>query len=393
VYDDATWYDQSVTALRRQQVRTAPLHAGLQPSRDAVAATLAAIRNGTYDDPLDSGRYRHCQVWAPLSCWTQQAWQSCGLPNLNVALPPPPVSPPVLPPPPPTPPATSTTAHLSHQDTSILRRSRTARVPARHQSLAIAGVRPRVTKRATPATVVPPPAATLLPCPHLVPAVSPAAAGYTLPPVALDLYPALPSTYGASPPPATSSLRIATHNITGLTSLATVVALLRAWHAAALHVISVQETWVGRHNGPDSVAHADLWLLQAAEQLHIPPYMAYWAPNTLDPSQCNGVATFLQDHHAVTVLHHTPHASGRLQSLHLSWAGHTLSLLNTHYLAAAPLIGLPSCKLISCPPYSSSCQPAYWGTSTSQLMPLWIAAPSTPARPLQTKPRPMPWKR
>jgi exonuclease III len=101
-------------------------------------------------------------------------------------------------------------------------------------------------------------------------------------------------------------------------------------------MICVQETWVGRQGGPDSVAHAELWLLQAAEQLHIPPYRAYWAPNTLDHSQRNGVATFLRDQPAVTVLHHTPHASGRLQSLDLSWAGHTFSLLNTYWPSNSP---------------------------------------------------------
>ena len=134
-----------------------------------------------------------------------------------------------------------------------------------------------------------------------------------------------------------AGLTIFTHNVAGLVSLAAVVQLVTAWHAAQAAVVCLQETWAEMgvdHARPTTVAQLNAWLLTATEAIGAPPYQAYWAPNSTVPDQRNGVAILVCSTSGVQVTNHQPSACGRLQTVHMQWAGHHLCLANSYWPSA-----------------------------------------------------------
>ena len=130
-------------------------------------------------------------------------------------------------------------------------------------------------------------------------------------------------------------LRIATHNVSGLTYAASVFSLVRTWHTSRLDIICLQETWIGRPSG-HSESMVTLWLRQATDTLHLPPFDVFWAHNTQRPDQNNGVAILIRPSPHLSSTSHLPHTSGRLQSLIIRWAGHTFSLFNSYWPSTGP---------------------------------------------------------
>lgn len=148
-----------------------------------------------------------------------------------------------------------------------------------------------------------------------------------------------PVLLGARAPrlPRLACLRILTHNVGGLSSLAKVTRLFQLWSAADVDVICLQETWVGRPQR-DGTCHdaatVELWLRQAAEATNAGSCSAFWGSNTLHMDQNNGVAIIIrhnQDLGPDSVTAHSSHACGRLQSLRLRWGGHSLCIVNTYW--------------------------------------------------------------
>ncbi|NBK23353.1 MAG: hypothetical protein EOM68_15140, partial [Spirochaetia bacterium] len=133
----------------------------------------------------------------------------------------------------------------------------------------------------------------------------------------------------------TPGLRIATHNVSGLTSAAAVFSLVQAWSKAHLDIICLQETWVGRPSG-HSESTVTLWLRQATDSLHFPPFDIFWAHNTRHPDQNNGVAILIRPSPHVNATAHLPNENGRLQSIFIRWAGHSFSLFNSYWPSTGP---------------------------------------------------------
>jgi len=128
---------------------------------------------------------------------------------------------------------------------------------------------------------------------------------------------------------------VATHNVSGLTTLAAVTGLVAEWHAAALDVICLQETWA--RPDPDSASalpscgEIHFWLNQAADALGIPRYTVHWGANAAAHHQGNGVAILVRPASGadVTPLHSSP--CGRLQAARLQWGGHVARLVNAYW--------------------------------------------------------------
>ena len=137
----------------------------------------------------------------------------------------------------------------------------------------------------------------------------------------------------------TQGLRIATHNVSGLSTAAIVHALVQTWHTANIDVVCLQETWIGRPGASGrAIPESDvcLWLRQATDTLHIPPYMPFWAHNTTLSDQNNGVAILIRPSAHITASGHIPSPCGRLQYLDITWAGHTFTLVNTYWPSTGP---------------------------------------------------------
>src|SRR6476469_7367340 len=84
-------------------------------------------------------------------------------------------------------------------------------------------------------------------------------------------------------------LRLATHNVSGLTSAAKVMQLVELWGSLGLHIVCVQETWADRSDGQPA-SRISQWLLEAAEALHRPAPLIVWANNSQQHHRA-GVAT------------------------------------------------------------------------------------------------------
>ncbi len=134
-------------------------------------------------------------------------------------------------------------------------------------------------------------------------------------------------------------LRLATHNVAGLTSLNKVVQLLSVWAAANLDIVCVQETWAGTAQG-QSQAQLDMWLQQASASPspRIPSFTAFWAHNSAHPEHRAGVATFVRSSLlpslSLTPTFHSP--DGRLLCTAISWAGHRFTLANSYWPNSSP---------------------------------------------------------
>ena len=184
-----------------------------------------------------------------------------------------------------------------------------------------------------------------------------------LAPVAIDPAPmqldtATPATHPPPPPPASNfhgrphgtsrprlrdsmpGLRIATHNVRGLTTPTRVYALFEQWHRARLDIICLQETWIGypSHLSPArSTTEVEHWLYDAAHRKGVPPYTVVWASNTTAPAERNGVAVLVRPSEALHVSNMgIPSACGRLLGLSVRWAGHRFHLINTYWPATTP---------------------------------------------------------
>ena len=134
-------------------------------------------------------------------------------------------------------------------------------------------------------------------------------------------------------------LRIATHNVTGLSSAAAVFSLVHSWHAANLDIVCLQETWAGRPSSPHhtfSQGDLELWLRQATDSLHLPPYTIFWASTAPPFPGNNGVAIVARPAPSLNLSLHSPSPTGRLQHLRVSWGGHSFSLVNSYWPSTSP---------------------------------------------------------
>jgi endonuclease/exonuclease/phosphatase family metal-dependent hydrolase len=132
-------------------------------------------------------------------------------------------------------------------------------------------------------------------------------------------------------------LRIATHNVAGLTSIDRAFRLVRAWHAANLDIVCLQETWAGRpsRNCPARPpAELEQWLYAACQACGCPPYAITWASNTAVADQGNGVALLVRQSQHLHVSGATASsACGRLLRVTVAWAGHNFTLVNAYWPA------------------------------------------------------------
>lgn len=127
-------------------------------------------------------------------------------------------------------------------------------------------------------------------------------------------------------------LRIATHNINAAGSRAKLFQLLHLWHSLNIHIVCVQETWVGKHRG-SSEQQLNLWLHEFPANT---TYKAIWCHNNTQESNA-GVAVLIRqdlwDSGAikVTTLPTSSPTSGRIQQVTVEWAGHVITLVNTYW--------------------------------------------------------------
>lgn len=126
-------------------------------------------------------------------------------------------------------------------------------------------------------------------------------------------------------------LRIASHNVTGLCSQHRLNKLLYHWHSLQLHIVCLQETWVGKPSGA-AQQDLELWLHQYP---HSHRYRAFWANNST-PDGNAGLAVLVREDLLTTgalsvelLPHQLP--NGRLQVAAVTWAGHSFTLVNTYW--------------------------------------------------------------
>lgn len=127
-------------------------------------------------------------------------------------------------------------------------------------------------------------------------------------------------------------LRIASHNINAAGSRTKLFQLLHLWHDLNIHIVCVQETWVGKHRGTTE-QQLNLWLQEFPVNAR---YSAVWCHNNTQEGNA-GVAMLVRqdlwDSGAikVSVLPTTSPVSGRIQKASIEWAGHTITLVNTYW--------------------------------------------------------------
>ena len=137
-------------------------------------------------------------------------------------------------------------------------------------------------------------------------------------------------------------LRIASHNVAGLTSPTRVHSLVHFWHTHALDIICIQETWTtpapsNRTRSGKTENAISLWLHAATNALHIPAYNILWA--TTDSSSYsgnNGVAIIYRPHPNLNITSHSPSNTGRLQTVLIAWGGHNFLLANSYWPSTGP---------------------------------------------------------
>lgn len=134
-----------------------------------------------------------------------------------------------------------------------------------------------------------------------------------------------------------SPLTVLTHNVGGITDATKAHKLMRAWHRAGAHIVSIQETWVGRvGQAGQPQAQVQHWLSQAAEQLRVPQPQMLFANNTQAASTGRaGVAVLLLRPVVLSAQVHielgTTTPDGRCMQCRIQWAGHDFTMLNTYW--------------------------------------------------------------
>ena len=139
-------------------------------------------------------------------------------------------------------------------------------------------------------------------------------------------------------------LKVLTHNVSGLFTPGPIHGLVRTWVAHNADIICLQETWIGRPNGvgpPATEQQVAMWLHDATSQLQAPSYVVFWAhhvPVATGPpiDGNNGLAILVKLSLAASCCDHSPHPSGRMQTLRINWGGHDFHLVNTYWPCASP---------------------------------------------------------
>ena len=131
-------------------------------------------------------------------------------------------------------------------------------------------------------------------------------------------------------------LRVATHNVRGLTSSQQLQLLVDHWNHQRYQVVCLQETWVGRPGGK-SQSWVELGLEQAAASTCC-SYTAFWANNSAHgpDSGRGGTAILIRTDLLRTgqlqrVGRPLVSTDGRLLAMRLKWAGHTFTVANTYW--------------------------------------------------------------
>ena len=324
LWDDGEWMDMPLTQLGQLRATVfASLDDVPNMARTAVQAVLVTMDQGTYSYYGDNNRYVTCNFLGPLKAWTRAQWQAAGLLPLPPApaqgasssgsrvhapgappggvagpTPGPAAAAPSPAPPPRTPAHAPAPGVASLADTVAARRARYVTAAAR------AGI-------------------------------GPSAGGDAPAPAPAPTFP--DDAFGAGPsrrPLADTPLRLATHNVTGLTSRTAVFELVQAWAARDLDVVFVQETWVGsaasraRHH-----TEVDHWIREANKDLvDSRGFGVVWGERAADgTTEGRGVATFFRLSDGLVVKAATASASGRLQTVNIRWAGHDFPVVNSYW--------------------------------------------------------------
>lgn len=128
-------------------------------------------------------------------------------------------------------------------------------------------------------------------------------------------------------------LRIATLNVGGMRSAAVIHRLVREAQVQHLHIIALQETWIGAKPHITEAA-ARLWLQQAAESLHTSGYVPFWGHNSTADSHYAGVAILVREDFiraGLVLSDPTVTPDGRVIAMRIKWAGHDLHLVNVYW--------------------------------------------------------------
>ena len=323
VFCDGAWGDSSVADMLEFAARPVPFSTVPLPARRRVARILSAMRDLTYEDPdfaaQGSNTAEHTALLQDLAnnirSWNPTDWNRAGLDFHPALLRPPPA-----------------------------RAAPVSELPHCVMSPRLPSALPMVSPASTTA-LVPPVAVAPVP---LVNTDNPCGGEIdmcdaTPPFVSPSLH--HPCGFRASPRSGLRSvpqgLRLATHNVSGLTSAAAVHELVHAWVSAGLHVVCLQETWAGRPSNSGLCvprSQMELWVTQTLHSMpHAPRCDMYWADNTA-PLGNAGVATFVfsgPSGSPITVADHRAAPCGRLQTMQLQWAGHSFLLANSYWPATS----------------------------------------------------------
>ena len=137
----------------------------------------------------------------------------------------------------------------------------------------------------------------------------------------------------AAPLPAqpAAGLRLATYNVNGLRTRASVAGMLLV--AQQVDILVVQETWVGTARGRQQ-QEVEFWLAQLTAGAGEPPLLAFWAHNTAEPEAAAGVLVLVRralvTSGALQLGEARRSDSGRLLVLPLRWGGHDLHLASVY---------------------------------------------------------------
>ena len=152
------------------------------------------------------------------------------------------------------------------------------------------------------------------------------------------------------PPPSSNApgrcapgLRCLSQNVCGLNAPTRIHQFVGFWAKLNAHVILVQETLLGSQK---AITRAELHLLQATQQLGIPPDLCFWDCRE-DGGNHAGVGILVRSdlvHSGRLVIHRPDQApstthqhDGRLLSLSISWGGHKFCLASVYFPSGDPM--------------------------------------------------------
>ena len=124
-------------------------------------------------------------------------------------------------------------------------------------------------------------------------------------------------------------LKVATHNVRGISTLAKATSLVGLWSRLQLDVVCVQET----HVTSLQQLRVQGWLDRAAIALHHGGWEVVWG---LQGHQAHGVAVLVRKALVVSrqvqvlVPVDAPAVPGRVQTVHMCWGGHSLAVINVY---------------------------------------------------------------